>query len=99
MFVIYQFICLHYSYLDFYYHQINFFQYKNQVPKVIAWVKWNLYNSMKHVVGKLTYFYLLFLRPLTNVSINLSIEKRYELLLFSSIEHSIIAIEFLFFIQ
>ena len=42
----------------------------------------HLHDSAKHMVRQPTYFYLLFLRLLTNFSINLSIEKRQDLLSF-----------------
>ena len=54
-------------------------------------------NSSKNMVRQLTYSYLLLLRPLTNFSINLSMEKRHDPLSFFSMEHSIIAMWFLFF--
>ena len=51
------------------------------------------------MVRQLTYSYLLLLCLLTNFSINFSIEKRYNPLLFFSKEHSIIAIGLWFFVQ
>ena len=56
-------------------------------------------DRVKHMVRQPTYFYLLLLRPLTNFSINLFMERIHDPLSSFLMEHSIIAMGLWFFVQ